>query len=158
MSSALALPETEQKRLFAEQLLRLNDPMRAAIAIFGEREGMRCFTISQTWPIDTEVKQLTKDLVEEHGLEHFLPTKVEVAKGIVEIVQRYSENPDLKLRAYKQYAELMDFMPKPATAAINLNVGVGVMVIRDHGSDGDWETKARAQQAKLIEDATSTTT
>ena len=48
-------------------------------------------------------------LLEEHGAEHFLPTKEEVARELLEIARDGEAENRQRLDAYKLYSDLMGF-------------------------------------------------
>lgn len=142
--------EPELKARFAEALLRRpHDAFGAACAILGN-DTMRALRVSQAWPLDLEVLAVQADLLEKFGPDEFLPTKQEVARRIYNVGETAADAKD-KLAAYKLYAEVRGFIQK----ADNVNNVVvnnnRVMVLRDFGTDEQWETKAASQQAKLIE-------
>ena len=142
--------ETLLKDKFAEALLRSpNDAFGVACQIFGS-DTMRALEVSTSWPLDFYVLQKQADLIEAQGDEAFLPTKAELARRIFTVGDTATDPKD-KLSAYKLYAEVRGFIVK-ADNVTNLQVNNNrVMVLRDFGSDAEWETKASKQQSKLIE-------
>jgi hypothetical protein len=143
--------ELALKHKFAEALLRdPHEPYRAAVLVFGS-DSRRALAASQNWVFDLDVLARQADLLETFGADKFLPEKAEVARRIYQVGETATDNKD-KLAAYKLYSELRGFVPKGDGNSTNVNVTLNrVMVMRDFGSNEDWEAKAVAQQTKLIE-------
>lgn len=144
--------EQDLKERFAEALLRSpTDPFRAALAIFGN-DTVSALKASNSWPSDLVVLQRQADLLEEYGPDEYLPTKAHVARRIYEVGDAATDPKD-RLAAFKLYADIRGFMPK-AENVNNTNITLNqnrVMVVRDFGSDDQWETAAQKHQTKLIE-------
>lgn len=143
--------ELERKRLFAEALLRApGDAFSAARTVFGQ-DTMGAMVASQQWPYDMVVLQRQAELLETFGPDEYLPAKHEVARRIWDIGQAATDTKD-RLAAFKLYADLRGFMPRSEGMTINNTVNQNrVMIMRDFGTDEQWETAAAGQQAKLIE-------
>lgn len=142
--------ETALKDTFAELLLRTpSDAFRVACQIFGS-DTMRALKASTEWPVDLYVLQKQADLLAEQGDDAFLPTKAELARRIYTVGETAGDAKD-KLAAYKLYAEVRGFIQK-AENVNNIQVNNNrVMIMKDFGTDEQWETKAIKQQSKLIE-------
>jgi hypothetical protein len=112
--------------------------------------------VAHQWTDNVFVKQFKRELIEEYGEEHFLPTKADLARELYAMgVDKTIEARD-RVTALKEYALVRGFIEK--VAAVNVNTGTvsnRVMVVQDHGSDTDWEAKVQKQQTKLIASATS---
>ena len=143
--------EQDRKARFAEALLRNpNNAYAAACSVFG-MDTATALRVSSEWPYDLFVLQRQAELLEQFGPDEYLPTKAVVARRIYETGETATDVKD-KLAAFKLYAELRGFVPKGDGANVNLTVNNNrVMVLRDFGSDDDWETAAAKQQTKLIE-------
>jgi len=143
--------EKEQKDRFAEALLRTpTDPFRAALTVFGN-DTATALRISNLWPYDLYVLQRQAELLEQFGPDEYLPTKQQVARRIYEVGENAADNKD-KLAAFKLYAELRGFVPKGEGVTNNLTVNNNrVMIMKDFGTDEQWESAAVGQQTKLIE-------
>lgn len=141
--------ETALKDKFAELLLRTpNDAFNVAVQVFGS-DTMRALQISQEWPLDFYVMQKQADLLAEQGDDAFLPSKAELARRIYTVGDTSTDAKD-KLAAYKLYAEVRGFIQK-AENVNNIQVNNNrVMVMKDFGTDEQWEVKAAKQQSKLI--------
>lgn len=143
--------ELALKHKFAEALLREpHEPYRAGVLVFGN-DTRRALEASQQWVFDLAVLEYQTELLEKLGPDAFLPAKAETARRIWSVGETATDAKD-KLQAYKLYAELRGFVPKGDGNNTNVNVTLNrVMVMRDFGSDEDWEAKAASQQSKLIE-------
>lgn len=156
------LTERELKLAFARAWLKApKNPFEAARTVFGLNTGAALHAATN-WTTDAEVLAECARLKEDEGAKSFLTSKEELARKILEAV----EDPPLetqggwqaripiedKLKAFKLYAEVMGYIEKPQ-AVINNNPVTNnrVMVVKDSGSDEDWEKKAARQQKELIE-------
>lgn len=142
----------EQREKYAGELLRQPDPFKAALTVFGDAEIGRVAYVAATWPSDIKVIKYQQDILGSKRVGEFLPTK----EGILQTLNTWIRNDkfDLKerLNAVKLMADISGWIIKPeVTVPVNLNVTSNVMVVKDTGSDEDWEKKARQQQAKLTE-------
>ena len=110
------------KRAFAEALLR--NPTKPAEAAFSVLPGAanvgQALRIANEWPADPLVKSTMAALVEEHGAEHFLPTKEEVARELLEIARDGEAENRQRLDAYKLYGEFMGFSGKGAELKVDV--------------------------------------
>lgn len=150
--------ETTLKQAFAAALLRSpNDPFRAALQVFGSDTG-RALRASQQWVLDSEVVSCQVKLLEEYGEEQFLPDKLALARAVFELAQNPNKPTDERLKAYELYGKIRGFIDRPAIVnnmdnrSIHLTTNK-VMVMRDHGTDADWEQKALSQQQRLVSHA-----
>lgn len=142
------------KAAFALQLLLTHGNAQAAAHVVSPRNIGYALFIAEYWRDDLYVLDCKRKLVEEHGEAFFLPSKYDIAHKIAKAADQ-ALHSDEKLKALKLYAELMGFISKPeisvqSTTNIQQN---RVMVLRDHGTDAEWEQQVVAQQRKLIADA-----
>jgi len=144
----------DKKREFALRLLEARGDAHAA--------ALRCepFDVpSRLWllnegPGDPVVLAEYDRIVAERGHASFLPDKHALAAAIFDAGQKARDTDD-KIKAFKLYADVMGYIEKPGTVVNNNNLvdNRSVVVVRDFGTDDDWERKLKSQQAKLIEDA-----
>lgn len=146
--------ETELKRRFAVELLKQpNEPFQAAVAVFGDDTG-RALQASHRWPQDAVVIAAMQQAIEELGDMHFLPTKAQLAREAYNIGTDPKVHVDDRLKAMRLYADIRGYIDKQgANVVVNNLTQNKVMLVRDHGSNEDWETAAAEQQRKLIEAA-----
>jgi hypothetical protein len=146
--------EEGQKRLFAYELLcNPDDAFKAALAVFGDDTG-KALQLSTQWKNDQEVARYVQEYKEELGDEHFLPSKADSAMIAYKIANDAKVPAEDRLKALRLYADIRGFIEKQGTT-VNNNILTSnkVMVVKDHGTDDEWEDKIAAQQAKLIETA-----
>lgn len=151
--------EDENKTAFAVEFLKSpNDAFKAALNVFPSDTG-RALRAAHEWPKDAFVLAEQERLSSEHGEGAFLPTKSDLSRAIwerltpTEGVNRVSHDDFVKLA--RLYAEVRSFIVKPET---NVNVAVTtnkVMVVKDLGSNEEWEMKAAKQQRELVNVSTS---
>jgi hypothetical protein len=141
--------EQKYKTAFAEALLRYpNDPGKAAFEAIPDVGT--AVQAARNWVNDSFVRAEKIRLLEQSGLKAFLPTKEAQASDIYTIAKDVSVDFDVRLRAHRLYAEVMGHIEKPDTS-VKVNVlNQSVMVVKDLGSNEDWERKAEMNQRKLI--------
>lgn len=146
--------ETTLKSAFAAALLRTpHDAFAAACSVFGT-DTARALTVANSWVYDTDVLQFQADMIKEFGEDAFLPSKLTLARRIYDLGNDVRAELRDRLAAFKLYAELRNFIEKPAVVQNNVTVNQNrVMVVRDHGTNDEWAVKVRSQQARLIEHA-----
>lgn len=148
--------ENALKVAFAGALLRNpNDPFKAALQTIGGTNSQVALKIAETWPCDPVVMAAQIDLIDRFGEASFLPSKIALSRRIFEIGEDTSNATKDRLAAYKLYAEVRGFI----SAGVNVDNSVTVqdnrrvMIMRDHGTNDEWQDKALTQQQKLIENA-----
>lgn len=142
--------EAAFKQQFAAFLSQGFTPYIAALKIWPHNNGYVSYA-SINWPSDPEVVahvQAVRDVNKPKP-----PTKEDQAMAILERSKDMED--DEYIKAQRLAAEMLGNLPKgdQGVAIHNNVINNRVMVVKDHGSDDDWEAKARAQQAKLIEHA-----
>jgi len=142
------------KEKFAELSLREPDAFKVALVLYPNDTG-RALRVANEWPNDPQVKEIRQSLVdaEEDGETAFLPTKADASRLAWNIARDADKFTEDRLKALKLYAEIRGFIEKPAVNVnnnIQNNVSMRVLVVKDHGTNDEWETKLRSQQKKLI--------
>lgn len=155
---AVATTETDEdllskKEQFAELSLREPDAFKVALVIYPNDTG-RALRIANEWPNDPQVKEIRQSFVdaEEDGETAFLPSKADASRLAWNIARDADKMTEDRLKALKLYAEIRGFIEKPQVTVNNTqnNVSMRVLVVKDHGSNDEWENKLRSQQKKLI--------
>lgn len=154
MPAVVVDEEQPLKLAFAGALLKHPQDLegRFAAALSVTSDTGRALIMANKWlddPIVTaEQMRLLKGA--DEGDLNFIGTKADFAREILEQA-RTQWDGEVKIKFYKLYAETRGFIAKPDT---NVNVQVNnnrVMVVKDMGSDDDWERKAQNQQRALID-------
>jgi len=147
------MDESEQKKKFAIAVLHNpSDPFQCAKEIFGEDPG-KCLQVFQLWQEDIEVRQYQADYLREHGADATLPTKETLAREIYDVAHDGKVDVDTRLKFYKLYGDILGFINKPgSTVTHNTQINNKVMVIKDHGTDENWEQNLIKQQQRLVSD------
>ena len=154
-----AADTTALKEAFALQLLlHPNDPLKAACQI-GVTNMFARF-VAEYWTDDLYVRIVKKKLLDEHGHAFFLPNVFDIAHRLLTIADD-ANHPENKLKALRQYSELMGMVAKPGalfvdnrtTNTVNNTQTNNVMVIKDHGSEADWERRLIENQTGLLASA-----
>lgn len=148
---AIDTPEEtlQRKRLFAELLLKNpSNPFEVALKVLSDTgEALRA---ANEWPADLFVIDYQKQLIKKHGDMAFLPNEVESARLADDMARGKVRATTEQIAALKLYTELRGWTGKAATINNNNVVQVNrVMVVKDHGTDDEWEAKAIRQQARL---------
>lgn len=142
------------KAAFAAALFKHPATMegRFAAALSVTADTGKALIMANKWLDDpiviAEQTKLTKGA--DEGDLNFIGTKADFAREILETA-RSAWDLEAKHKFYKLYAEARGFIVKEGT---NVNVNVQnnrVMVVKDLGSDADWESKAQKQQRALID-------
>lgn len=156
--AAVAPTETAEQLLalkerFAELSLRESDAFKVALVLFPNDTG-RALRIANEWPNDPQVQTLRASFVdaEEDGETAFLPTKADAARLAWNIARDADKMTEDRLKALKLYSEIRGFIEKPQVTVNNntQNVAMRVLVVKDHGSNDDWERTLRQQQKRLV--------
>ena len=141
------------KDVFALALLRApNNPFAAAKQVTSDPG--QALLISSQWPNDQYVLAKQAELLEAFGEESFLPSKLKLARNVWELTQKEGIDTKDRIKAYELYGNIMSFIAKQtAIANVTNNMVVDqrrVMVVKDHGTDEQWEAKTIEHQTKLL--------
>lgn len=157
MDTIPAVVVDEEQRLklaFAGALLKhpqdLEGRFAAALAVTSDTG--KALIMANKWLDDPVVTAEQMRLLKgaDEGDLNFIGTKADFAREILEQA-RTQWDGEVKIKFYKLYAETRGFIAKADT---NVNVQVNnnrVMVVKDMGSDDEWERKAQNQQRALID-------
>jgi len=149
------MSDEELKAEYARLLLKISDPFKAALQLFPDNTS-RALRVANEWPTDSEVIAAQAELLEEGGELSFLPTKADFARHLWDKMQEERLSPEDYAKLGKLYADVRGFIEKPQTTINNNNnvTNNRVMVVRENGSDEDWEAKLRKQQDNLTNAST----
>lgn len=145
------------KDLFAIAFLREpSNPFGAAVKVFGLDTG-RALYASTHWVDDSYVLARQAELLGMFGEDYFLPNKAALARRVYELADKTTDAKE-QTAVLKLYAEIRGFIEKQTAIAnvVNNNTIVNqnrVMIVKDHGTDAQWEEKAAKQQTLLVEHA-----
>lgn len=146
--------EAALKARFALAMMKqpqdLEGRFKAALSITPDTG--QALMMANRWPNDpvviAEVLRLTEGEA-EGSLDH-IGTKAELTRELLQRA-RAEYDGDIAHKFYKLYADVRGFVTKPDT---NVNVQVNnnkVMIVKDLGTDADWEARAQKQQRALID-------
>lgn len=149
--------EAEEKAAFAVLLLKTpNEPFKAAIALFPDNTP-RALWVANHWVADPEVLAAIEAIKADKGEMAFLPTKAELAKDIWDRMQGkrpdgsiVPPSPDDYAKLAKLYADIRNFIEKPATGPAVTVVIPRAIEVPTHGTDDQWELAAEKQQTELL--------
>lgn len=145
------MTEIEAKEKFSRLLLKEpSDPFAVALKVFPD-DTKRALWVANNWPSDPEVLSLQEKATEDEGELAFLPTKGQLCRDVWEKMQDKFTDPDTYVKLGKLYAEVRGFIEKPQMAVTTnvQNVTNKVMIVRESGSDAEWERKLLEQQTRL---------
>lgn len=146
---------TAYKTRFAEELLRNPDqPFLAAQAVFGTDTGKALY-ISSNWLNDPFVEDEKIRLVKAKGQRAFLPTKEDYAREVWRLAMAERTPIEDKRYLLSLYGDVMGYKQRAEQPgiAVNVNNHNRVMIVKDHGSDADWELQAQRQQHRLANES-----
>ena len=157
MISDSTIPDADKRKLaYAALLLKARTPdeqFAAAREIEPNEIGIALW-IAHHWPHDEAVKAEMARLKKTGADGDDLPTAADLARTVWSLTQVGLF--DDRIKAAKLYAEIRGLIKKPE-AAVNVNVNNNrVMVIREKGTDAEWEDGVGKQQAALIQAANAT--
>lgn len=153
------MTEKEEKAAFAALLIRSpTQPFEAALEIISDPDDIgRALKAATEWPLDPEVIAFKKELLKGDGELNFLPSKADFAKLIWEKMEGKFIDIEDFTKLGKLYADVRGFIVKPETNVVvnNSKIENKVIVVKDLGSNDDWENKAVLQQKALLDVSTS---
>jgi hypothetical protein len=135
------------KLQFAAQLLKHeNDAHKAAFATVDD-PGL-ALQLARMFD-DPVVVAERQRLLGSSDAKSFLPNKSKQLVDIYALATDKMQTAEDRIKAHRLYAEISGFIEKPQSGA-GINVlNQGVMIVRDHGDDSDWEEKTIQQQRTL---------
>lgn len=155
MTEALTTEPITDKHRYGLALLRAGprtDPYVVATDTF-PGDIPRAIQIANDWPADPEVRAVMDAYTPEEIDEMGVPTDNALIK---EAWRRVLASTDNEI-AFKGIDTIAKLRYKGGTGTtINNNTLVdnrSVMIVKDHGTDAEWEHALAAQQAKLVNDA-----
>ena len=144
--------EAAFKQQFASFMAQGFTPFMSALKIWPNNNGY-CAAVSNAWKNDPEVLAI---IAEKSAVDKpKVPTKEELALKLIERASNMEDDDFVK--ATRVVAEMLGYMPKAGDTNISVGntINERVMIVKDKGSDADWEAKLAKQQSKLIEHASS---
>ena len=153
MLTCASMDILERKKIFARALFK--DPgnlFNAAMEAWGGDTGQAC-QCTLAWKNDPDVLAEIREL-NSKPMEETIASKIETCR----LAWEMANDPDCphkdRVAALRLYSEINEFITKQTKASAQVNVQTNkVMVVKDHGSDEDWERKVANQQARLIGEA-----
>jgi len=154
MKGAPVMQDQEKyKKQFAQQLLKLQDPFKAALSVFPQEENLNfALKIANEWPNDFEVLEAKSELLTEgfkvHDKEQLRAELIDELRGIVKNTQEFATD---RVRAAEAVGKLAALIEKPET---NINANVQnvtnrVMIVREQSTTEEWEANLLKQQDAL---------
>ena len=149
-SSLDSLPNVDAlKRAFAAALLRHpTNHVAAAQQVVPFDMGL-CVQIAQLWPFDDVVQEETQKLTKEKGQSAFLPGKADLKRKVWDEIQTCNDH-EHRFKLMEFYGKMIGAIERPAPTLVNNGQMVlGAMVVKEMGTNADWENTGVAQQAAL---------
>jgi hypothetical protein len=148
--------EQKLKLIFAEAWLRNPSNAYQAALKVTKNDPFAASKICDTLLFDDEVEEFKKLLIEEHGEDHFLPTKCEMVREVYDRA-RTCVADDSYAKLMKLAADMRGFIEKPGINITNntqtnnrvMIVPVGKMTDQGTIDVEDWEKTAIEQQQSL---------
>jgi len=153
----LAAIELEEKKAFAFQLIENpNDPFQAALNVFPSNTT-RALRIAHEWKNDKDVIEFKKQYLKSEDALKNVATKAELARETWRRLQAIpAEEVDAFVKIGDLFGKIMGYIQKPETnVVVNNQIDNRVMVVKDLGTNEEWEVKAAAQQRNLLSVSTS---
>ncbi len=140
------------KLRFARALLKYPDEaFRAGQEVFGADTGKALYA-AQVWINDETVLNEKDEQHSEKGELAFLPSKADYARQVWRMANNERTANEDRVKLLSLYGDVMGFKERPNTSSVNVNVTQNrVMIVKDHGTDDDWEKRAELQQQRLAD-------
>lgn len=137
----------QKKKRFAFEILKApGESFSIAKSLLGDTPA--AFDAAGSWIADPIVLEEKDRLIEAHGQRYFLPTREDMVRDILKRAS-FSDN-DGYTKLMKLASEMLGYIEKPGTS-VTTNVQMNpIMIVKDHGSDDDWENKVSNQQRSLL--------
>jgi hypothetical protein len=134
------------KERFAHALLRWpHDAFKAALTVFPTDMQMLLFAVNN-WQHDAYVLEHKAALLDEHGPDHFLPTRSEMMHDVYHLTTTIRD-PKAKIDAFRLYADVAGFVKKDA-ASVNVNLSQNVLMVKEVD-----EVQVKERQRRLLLEA-----
>ena len=135
--------EEDYKKAFASEYFKNpSDPFKIACVLFPDNTNL-ALRVANEWPSDSFVLACLDALSDND-----MPTEVDLCRKVWNKMEFTSDAKDFATLA-KLYAEIRGFIKKQESAQVNVQVNNKVMVVKDHGTDEQWESKLIRQQTAL---------
>lgn len=145
--------ENELKEQFARLLIKYPDNVFYAAKLLFEPNISLCLQIARDWPKDELVISIKNRILIGADYKMLLASKADVAQDVHKIASNELTHTEYRLKGYELFAKMMGYVEKEGATINNVN---NVMVVKDHGSNDEWETKLLEQQNKLCSPPTTT--
>ena len=143
-----AIDEQALKKQFAEAWILLDDPMKAAFALFPDQKDTgKALQIGTLWQQDHFVK-LERERLKGSGGVPLTVSKEQQARDVYKIAEDEKNAVEDRLKAHRLYAEICGHIEKDKAGNVTL-INQPVMLIKDKGDNEEWEQKAIEHQRKL---------
>lgn len=142
------------KELFAKLMAKYNEDTDLVLNDFEFVQAMqgsiacRLYAINN-WTFDHEVKNLINQY-KTKKLDEILPSELEVAQMYYDLYKK-SMSPKDKILALDKYREARGF--SKSTDSQQTTATQNVLLLRDNGSEMEWNEKLSANQVNLIQKA-----
>ena len=142
--------EEDYKRAFAAALLKLRDPIQAAMAVSGGDTRWSA-SVAVLWANDQEVKRFQDEIIEEFGENEFVPSSIDVKLKLWEIANSKAPATD-RIKALEELGKMSGYYPdKSAKTAVIVNAPNIMRIPMQIDDPQEWGKAATNQQKRLKE-------
>lgn len=147
--------DEEVIRRFAEEWAQTpKDAFRAALAVLGD--AGQALVCAKEWERNPEIIALRNECADAAFYDDTpIISKNDVARKLLSIAEEAFIDAKDRIAALGKINEMYGY-GKPAETTGGAGVVNNVLIMNNHGSNDEWEARAKAQQARLIEDAART--
>lgn len=140
------------KPKYAEYLIETNDPFAAAQRLVPNDTG-RALWCATNWANDPEVIDAVNDVKATSDSVNRIATKYDLAQLYWDMANDEKIEPKDRIAAAEKFGAVAGIYDPKQTNNTNINVDAAprVMIVKDHGSNDNWEVKAAQQQRKLTQ-------
>lgn len=125
---------------------------KAGLEMFPGETG-KALWVQIHWGTDADVIRARAatiiDRIESERKERNKPVKDDILAEMLEMARDWRVDPKVRHDMYKTVLAAIDAFPKQGPAVVVNNQAPRVMVVKDFGTDDEWEKKLSAQQQEL---------
>lgn len=138
------------KPKYAALLLKEKEPFDAALRLSPDNTGVALWCATN-WTNDPEVVEEMARLKGESDAVKSIATKYDLARLYWNMANDEKIEPKDRLTAAEKFGAVAGIYDPKQNNNMNINVDAAprVMIVKDHGSNDDWEVRAATQQREL---------
>lgn len=134
---------------YARICLTSLDRYKAALEL-ADGNQYDAMAISHHWANSYELEKIIKQMKQDPRAIREIASKFDVAQLYWSIASSFGVDAKDRITAAKEFAAIAGIYDQKAGGSTNINVGSAVMIVKDFGTQENWEAQAAIQQSKLV--------